>query len=268
MTLKYYDTNSLSHLAFEIFSLCFSEKVLPFESHVLPNCNTSLTFIYGKKQSVTSKKQETKLNGLMLTGQFYKSYEFSVKETGTSFGIILKPTALYKLTKQDISQINNKHLPLLDFSKMLHEILNPIFVKHENNFDNLYHSLCKMLLKIPLEIDKKVQKIDQAIASIHAKNGMLNATDLSEEYDQSQKSLETQFKKIVGLTPGKYIRTYRFLNLMRKFESNQIDLKDLIYSYDYYDHSHFSKDFKYFMNQSPRDYFETDNFFLNEYLSK
>ncbi|MBR9916006.1 MAG: AraC family transcriptional regulator [Algicola sp.] len=80
--------------------------------------------------------------------------------------------------------------------------------------------------------------------------------------------MENQFKKIVGLTPGKYIRLYRFLKLMRKHESHEIDLNDLILMYNYYDRSHFTKDFKLFMRQSPKTYFKNNNLLLNEYLNK
>ena len=58
----------------------------------------------------------------------------------------------------------------------------------------------------------------------------------------------------------------RFNKLMIKYQSNEIELKDLIYKYNYYDQSHFSKDFKLFMNQSPKFFFKQDFPLLKEYL--
>ncbi len=55
---------------------------------------------------------------------------------------------------------------------------------------------------------------------------------------------------------------------MSKYESKEIDLNDLIHMYDYYDRSHFTKDFILFMRQSPKTYFNTNNPLLNEYLNK
>ena len=82
--------------------------------------------------------------------------------------------------------------------------------------------------------------------------------DIVDEILISQKSLEIYFKKIVGLTPGRYIRQFRFLNLMKKHLSKEIDLKDLINKYNYYDSSHFAKDFKLFMNQDLKSFFKQD----------
>ncbi|WP_452597659.1 helix-turn-helix domain-containing protein, partial [Pontimicrobium sp. MEBiC01747] len=73
---------------------------------------------------------------------------------------------------------------------------------------------------------------------------------------------------IVGVTPGKYIKLYRFLKLMRKYASKPIKFKDLIFMYDYYDESHFLKEFKLFMKESPKEYFKKDNTFMKEYLKE
>ena len=110
--------------------------------------------------------------------------------------------------------------------------------------------------------------IDKVIDYIWEKEGLINVSDLLNLAAISQKSLEIHFKKIVGITPGKYIRLWRFLKLMRKYESGKIKLIDLIQMYDYYDHSHFSKDFLLFMNETPQSYFKKDNHLLEEYLKE
>ena len=45
---------------------------------------------------------------------------------------------------------------------------------------------------------------------------------------------------------------------MRKYESQEIAIKDLMFMFDYYDRSHFSRDFKLFMNETPKSYFKKD----------
>ena len=55
---------------------------------------------------------------------------------------------------------------------------------------------------------------------------------------------------------------------MRKYASKSVKIKDLIFMYDYYDESHFSKEFKLFMKSSPKEYFKKDNPFLKEYLKE
>ncbi|MBC3847160.1 AraC family transcriptional regulator [Winogradskyella echinorum] len=268
MTLKYYDTTNLNPIVEELFQLTFSKEDIPFQSTVLPICFTTITNIYSKGQSSVYKKTETPLIGLIATGQFYESYQFLVNQESNSYGITFHPTALHKITNLDIHKLTNKHVPLKAFAPKLYELLNPIFLTHKDDAKGLTKSLKKFFLELPITTNKTTALIDKLIAIIHKKEGMLNTYELLDYIDFSQKTLETQFKKIVGLTPGKYIRLHRFLKLMRKHEGKEIDLKDLIHMYNYYDHSHFVKDFKHFMKQSPKDYFKSENAFLNEYLNK
>ncbi|WP_341222377.1 helix-turn-helix domain-containing protein [Polaribacter atrinae] len=95
---------------------------------------------------------------------------------------------------------------------------------------------------------------------------MLSVNEILKTVPFGQKTLETKFKKMVGLTPGKYIQIKRFVNLMRKYEKEQIDLKDLIYMYDYYDESHFAKDFKLFTSKSFKNYFQEDYILVKKAL--
>ena len=81
----------------------------------------------------------------------------------------------------------------------------------------------------------------------------------------SSKSFQVKFKKIVGLTPVKYIKLVRFSNLIKKYQHKDIDIKDLIEMHNYYDQSHFIKDFKFFMKQKPKDFFKKEYPLIKKY---
>lgn len=268
MTLKYFNVDDVKDLVEELFLLKFSEEDVPFQSTVLPICNTSITFIYSDSQKAIYNNHHTSLSGPIVTGQFYDSYQFLVNKEGFSFGMSLHPKALYKISKADIGKIKNKHIPLKNFDETLFNALNPLFTEHKNNIPELSKILKLAIQNISLQDNPVIQQIDKTICVIQEKEGLLNTYELLDSVEFSQKTLETHFKKIVGLTPGRYIRLYRFLKLMRKYEGKEISLNNLIYMYDYYDHSHFTKDFKYFMKQSPKEYFKTQHPFLSEYLNK
>jgi AraC-like DNA-binding protein len=267
MNLEYFDNQKVLHLVEEYFQLSFYEEDTPFTSTILPIGLTHLFYIGTGTQKVVIDNIEMPLSGLMVTGQYFRSYKFFTNSITSTIGISLQPTALHKLLNIDISKLENRHVPLIQISEAYHNKLLPIF-EDSKNPNELINKLNSFFLNASLNIDKNTKQIDHVISIIKEKDGLLNVLDLIDEISISQKTLETQFKRIVGLTPGKYIRLYRFLKLMRKYESNEIDLKDLIYMYNYYDHSHFTKDFKHFMKQSPKDYFKTEHAFLTEYLNK
>lgn len=267
MTLNYFDNSKVAHLVEEYYELKLSNNAIPFETTILPIGNTHITCVFKGKQKAIIKKTETLLEDIIVSGQFFRSYQFITHNASRSFGISLHPTALFKILNTDISILRDKHLPLSEFNNRFYNIIKPILNKNKKPKE-IVDELNNLFLNMNLTIDNHTLKIDKVINIIKEKEGLLTVQEVLDDICISQKTLETQFKKIVGLTPGKYIRLYRFLKLMRKYESQQIDIKDLIYMYNYYDRSHFTKDFKLFMKKSPKNYFNVDNPFLNEYLKK
>jgi AraC-like DNA-binding protein len=265
MNLNYYDTTGVEHLVENYFELSFSEESVPFQSTILPLALTNFTYIFSGNQFALVDGSKIPLERLIVSGQFFRSYKFFVNSEGRSFGVSFHPTALYKLLGIDISRLTNKHVPLYEVHQDFHDKLSPLF-KSYNNPTETIKKINAILLESKLFEDKNSIFIDQAIHNIKRTEGMIQIEELLNDLPFSQKSLETHFKKIVGLTPGKYIRLYRFFHLMRKYESQQIELKDLIYMYDYYDQSHFAKDFKLFMSESPHSYFKKDYPFIKKYL--
>lgn len=267
MIINYFDNSPVSNIIEEYYELKFSEEIVPFESTVLPIGNTHITCVFYGEQKAVINKIEAPLKNIIVSGQFFRSYQFITLKASHSFGISFHPTALFKILNTDISKLYNKHLQLSDYNKDLFLQLNSI-IEASQSSETIVSSLNKFFQNINLHITKNTIEIDQSIDIIKDKDGLLNIQEIIDQINISQKTLENHFKKIVGLTPGKYIRLYRFLKLMRKYESQEIDLNDLIYMYNYYDRSHFTKDFKLFMRQSPKTYFNTNNPFLNGYLNK
>jgi AraC-like DNA-binding protein len=257
MNHKYFESNKVTHLIEKYFYLSFSENDLPFKSAVLPLGLTHLFYIGTGNQKVTVNGNETLLKGLMITGQYFRSYNFSTNSITTSIGANLHPTALHKLLNIDVSKLKNTHAPLLQINKIFHDKLLSVFEDSKDS-EELIYNLNFFLLNTPLHINKNTKQIDRAISLIREKDGLLSVLDIVDEILISQKSLEIYFKKIVGLTPGRYIRQFRFLNLMEKRLSKEIELKDLINKYNYFDSSHFAKDFKLFMNQDLKSFFKQD----------
>jgi AraC-like DNA-binding protein len=268
MQLTYYDINKTSHLIKEFYHISYSKKILPFKTKMIPLGFTGFTYVYSDGQKTVSNKKINVLKDLVLNGQFYKSYEFIVEETGFSCGLNFKPTALHKLTNLDVSKFTNKNLDFNQIDPILSTKIEEICKNNNQNFEKLFQDLENLLIELPLIENKNTIAIDKLIDLIHEKEGMLSVNELLINIPFGQKTLETQFKKIVGLTPAKYIRLHRFLNLMRQFEKNIISLKDLIYMYDYFDESHFYRDFKSFTSNTPKQFFKDEYVIVKKALQQ
>ncbi|WP_339658374.1 DUF6597 domain-containing transcriptional factor [uncultured Polaribacter sp.] len=244
-----------------------TEDDLPFKTRILPVGTANIAYNFCEEDILfTHKSNKIYYNKLTLMGQFFGSYQISVNKPNYTIGFDLKPTSLYKILNKDVSSITNKQTLLKDFHFELYKKLNPLFIEYKEDPIKLIKSINKVFDSLTLSNDKNIPQIERALAIIIEKQGIIKVKELLLEVPFSQKSLELQFKKIVGLTPGKYIRQFRFMNLMRKYISKEIKITDFVDTFNYYDSSHFEKDFKLFMNQSSKSFFKKDYQLLKEIL--
>ena len=268
MDYNFIDKKDHRSLIAHLYSLKLSENILPFESIILPLGFPAFTNILSKTQEITYKNKTTAIKGLVITAQYYGTYNFFSNDKTHNIGIVLHPTSLYKIFNIDISLLTNEHFLMKNINLEIANELEAIFLKYKNDLPVFEEKIINFFDALKITINDDVIQIDKAIDLILKKDGLIQVTDLLNILPFSQKSLEIKFKKIIGLTPGKFIRQYRFMNLMQKYQSKKINLTDLIYMFNYYDKSHFIKDFKFFMNQTPKKFFKEDYPLLEEYLSK
>ena len=104
---------------------------------------------------------------------------------------------------------------------------------------------------------------------IFSKKGMLPVKELTEVFPYSERTLERLFHKEVGASPYRFICLVRFNHIIRELQKNEHDsLAQLIEQYNYFDQSHFEKDFKKFLGQSIKEYKNDNNPLLKKGLSR
>lgn len=266
MEFKYLNKTDENNILNNSYTFSIHKDDLPFNTIIIPIGYPTIYFIFGDYQESIFNNVTTKLSGLYVSGQFNKAFNHSSKSTGLTFGLELHPTALYKMLHTDVSVLSNKHQPLIEINNELGLKLSQIFTTTKSNEEAFANKAIYFINNLKLYIDKDTQQIDKAVDFIFKKEGLLQIDELLKIIAFSQKTLETKFKKIVGLTPGKFIKMIRFSSLMRKYHSKEINLNDLIYAYNFYDKSHFLKEFKTFIGQSPKNYFKEDYPLLDQYL--
>ena len=107
------------------------------------------------------------------------------------------------------------------------------------------------------------QTIDQIITStvdtILATKGQISVAELSEQNQVHRRQLVRKFSSAIGLSPKQLSKTIRLQStlkaLLRKRPSK---LTDLAYDNEYYDQSHFIKDFREFTGISPKEFYGDD----------
>ena len=99
-----------------------------------------------------------------------------------------------------------------------------------------------------------------SIEQIKHSSGTIKVRDIYHALNVSKSKLEQHFNREIGLTPKEFCKIEKinyFINSYKQDEDQ--NLTELTYKCGYYDQSHLIKDFRYFLDVSPRIFFERSN---------
>lgn len=199
----------------------------------------------------------------LLAGQIRK--HFHLRNTGVAkmLGVKFQPTAVYALFGLDMSE-------LIDDVIAVDKMHGRLFELAEELSKCIGFEACKSLIeqwfKTRAIQSSDLSPVDRAVQELIATNGNVRLNQLYEELGVSERTLERQFKKTIGLSPKFYSRIIRFTYIFDQIKLGKEPWLDITYDSGYYDQAHFIKNFKEFTGESPSAYgFEEKNmanFFL------
>ncbi|WP_153797719.1 helix-turn-helix domain-containing protein [Foetidibacter luteolus] len=232
------------------------DKALLVESP--PSGYCSIVFNYGCDYVVKNKKYERLVVPRQFAaGQSIYSYSLSLNGPVGMAGIVFKPAALATLFKLSTFEFTEERIDL-------YKVLNPSCVFNYRQRIMLADSIeqkARLLEEFAmlqyLQHEPQPDAIDEAANTIVAKNGMLNITELMEGIYMSRRNFERKFFQKVGLSPKYYARIRRIGYLCNMIAGKQkADWPSLLYECEYYDQSHFIKDFEEFTGRTPQQYLQ------------
>lgn len=202
-----------------------------------------------------------------------------VKGTGDYFKIQAMADSswlTFEMPNQCLHSITG--LPAVKSRNVLHKLddfIDPVQVSML--YDELYHEM--NISHIAKSVDQVLGEYywdwfterpsNKVVNYILDKKGLLNVSDLLNKFAYTERSLERLFAKEVGASPNRFICLVRFNYVIRQVESGEYkSLQEVIYNYNYYDHSHFEKDFKRFLGQSMKEYKNEYNPLLTNSLNR
>ncbi len=99
--------------------------------------------------------------------------------------------------------------------------------------------------------------IAEAILMIEERQGRIMIKEIYEGLAVSKSTLEQKFLRELTITPKEYCKIEKMKGFMMNYNQHHHDynLTQLTFQSGYYDQSHFIKDFRYFMDMSPRTFF-------------
>jgi len=170
------------------------------------------------------------------------------------FGIHFKPGGAAPFLQFPLSELHNQVVALDAiwgrFAAEIREQLDDAPTT-QAAFARLEHLLLARLRQEPHGWDL----VQYALGKIVHQHGALSIRELSDQIGISQNHLNTQFKRMIGLSPKDFARLSRFFHVLRSIDPLQsVDWTLIAHQSGFYDQPHFNKDFATFTGQSPTDY--------------
>lgn len=195
--------------------------------------------------------------GAMVMGQRNKIfYAQSISGTDT-MGVRFKPGGIAAFTGMPISNLLNTAVPAEEvFGDAINTWAEQLYVQDTNDKKiALLDALLQAAIKnIPAE--KKVMQY--AVNALRGNNDASSIKTICDETGWYYKKLERLFLKTTGYTPKYYGKITRFNKALRLMQGNA-SLTSVCYECNYFDQSHFIKDFHTFAGTSPKQFKKEDN---------
>jgi len=214
----------------------------PFCQDVLSHPSVHLVFEAGNTQiwGVVSGKFTRKLEG-----------------AGQVMGVKFRPGAFYPFCRFPVSEFTDRKLP---FSAVFEDDLNALESDILSAPDNNRMIKCTeaFLMKYIPEKDPNVQEINRIVETIMEEKSIIKVDDVMNRFAINKRTLQRLFKKYVGVSPKWIIQRYRLHEAAEKMvERKAENWSRLALDLGYFDQSHFIRDFKTIIGQTPGEYLES-----------
>lgn len=226
----------------------------PYEHRSLANGGIEMVFHY--RGAFTEIKPEgrysTALSSIQGTSSSYQVY--ACTSAFGIFGVYFYPFAIPALFGMPTNELSDEMPDLTTFLGAQGKILEERMMTSGSNAERI-GIISKFLEERVLRIERADSQMHQVIHSIIHTPGKINIDRVADECALSRRQFERRFKMLAGFSPKMYERIIRFQNAADEYKNQNKSLTRIALENGYYDHSHFTNDFKKFSGHNPKDYF-------------
>lgn len=231
-----------------------SDRVINLGHKLLPVGNIDFILNLSSPITYSTDKATKSIAGFHFNG--IKDYCCTIEQSGILhvLGISFYPTGLYPFAKVPLSEFSGNTIELDQlFNEFNNDMKEKLMAANSDNEKiNILENTLLKILDHRLIPPKRLFHLCNTFDTLH--DGM-NITAFCNKYGIHQRKLQRIFNKYVGISPKSYHTLRRFQNVLHHLLTMDYeDLTTIAHHYDYYDQTHFIKDFKSFAGCPPSQF--------------
>lgn len=242
------------------YSIIEHPEGLPFEGSAIvpPSLATGFFFIYNMRKPITIRIGDADQSLAYSSNHLITPTLVPVHHTAPGGGgmirVIFHPGRLHQLLRVPLYELTGK---LIDTEDLLGQQLREVQEQVVAAADNI-----KRIELIENFLGLLMRDVSPATTIIGAANQVIsthphpNTVDqLIHELNINSRTLERRFHEYAGVAPKDYLSIFRFCRALKLMHApRRINLTQVAHDNDYYDQSHFNREFRRFMGMSPGEY--------------
>lgn len=188
----------------------------------------------------------------MVMGQRTRSFNIEPVGDVESFAVCFYPHGFSCLISEPLGNFVDQDLPLevLLGESVASELERTIFAaRHTEERIRIIEAFLLARLHESATID---HLITDTVDALMEANGNLSIGTILENDSSKRRKLERKFEKHIGISPKRLARIIRLHTALKLILSEDQSLTRIAYESDYFDQSHFIKDFKEFIGSTPK----------------
>ncbi|MGW2309691.1 helix-turn-helix domain-containing protein [Actinomadura luteofluorescens] len=185
------------------------------------------------------------------TRRFFVEYPTRVRLVGVHF----KPWGLSPFVDMPVAELRDRWVPVdAVWQRSLDRIRNQVG-EVASAAEALRIVEEELLVRLAEAPARGLGLVRHTGARLETSHGAVPVGALADAAGVSGNHLAVQFKSHVGVTPKRVARIYRFARLILSVDAlRPVDWSNLAHMAGYFDHAHFSREFKDFTGHTPTEY--------------
>lgn len=241
-------------------------KELPDRQLFIPSMHPYLMFVIKGNLLLRTHKNAFLLDDVHLIGPSTRAIDFDIVSDTIYAGFSFKPAAVNILFDEKMSHyidsaIAPEEIPKqYDLNSLKQRLINEV------NDDDKINMLQSFAQEVVLQKNLDPTLIEACLDAIHKADGCIRSKELQSKFNASDKYLEKLFLQSVGVTPARYAKSFRFFSVVKTLIQESPELANVMSRYEYFDNSHFRKDFIKYTKEKPEDFMKQNYVLVHQLL--